>query len=157
MPAQDRPQPQDRRNDAEDDEYRGGDHRVHQERRRRLAGEQCSHAGAQNQENPGPQPGRALEEPVQANLPDGRLLQRDDLAGQLLGQRFVAARGPGKQDAEDQVGQREVQKEDPQVAGADGERGLKREDDHHDHHQPRHGPRDDLANDRGEPGGAEAG
>jgi hypothetical protein len=157
MPSQDGPQPQDRRSNAEDDECRGGDHRVHQERRCRLAGEQRSHAGAQNQEDPGPQPGRALEEPVQAGLPDGRLPQRDDLAGQFLGQRFFTARGPREQDAQHQVGQREVQKEDPQVASADGERGLERQDDHHDHHQARHGTGDNLADDGSEPGGAEAG
>jgi hypothetical protein len=69
----------------------------------------------------------------------------------------VAARGPGEQHAQREVRQREVQQEDPQVAGDDRGEGLHGEHDQRDRHEARNGAGSELADDRGEPDRAEHG
>jgi hypothetical protein len=62
-----------------------------------------------------PQPGRPLEEAVQARVRGARLPQRDHLGGQPGNERVRAIRRPGEQDAH--ARERELQQEEPELAG----------------------------------------
>lgn len=77
------------------DERGGRGGREHQERLGRLGDHHDRQAGRQQQEDCCPQPGRTLEEAVQARVMGAWLPQRDYLGGQPGNERVRAARGPG--------------------------------------------------------------
>ena len=75
----------------------------------RLRHHQHPQARRYQQEDARPEPGRALEEAVQARMVPRWLPQRHDLRGQPGDQRVRAARCPGEQETHHQVGGRELE------------------------------------------------
>jgi len=117
-----------------------------QERACRLGGQEDPHAHGRGGEDPRPEPRRLAEEPVQAGLPGSRLAQRHDLCGQLRHQRLGCRRGPRKQYAQREVGERELQQEEQLAAGGDHQDRLQGEHEGRDHQQAGDGPRRHPAN-----------
>jgi hypothetical protein len=69
-------------------------------------------SGGEEQEDACPQHGHVLEEGVQPRLVDGRRPQPDHLGGQPGGERGMPARRAGEQEAQAEIGEREVDEED---------------------------------------------
>jgi nicotinate-nucleotide--dimethylbenzimidazole phosphoribosyltransferase len=107
---------------------RHGDNRgQQQERRDGLDDHHSGQPGGRQGEYRGPQPGRALEELVQARVPAGRNPERHDFGGELGDQRLAGRRGPREQDAQDEVRERELQQEEQHAAGGEHQHGLQRQ------------------------------
>jgi hypothetical protein len=98
-----------------------------------------------------------LKEAVQAQVMGGRQAQGDHFSGKPGSERCRATGGPGKQDAHAEVRDRELQQEDPELAGADDRRGLEVEHDRGDRQQARDAPARDLSDSCGSPDRRERG
>ena len=87
----------------------------------------------------------------------GGLAQGHHLGGEPGNEGAGPARGPRKEHAHDEVGDRELEQIEPELAGGEHDGRLEGEHGGRDREQARDAARSDLANDRGEPGGDESG
>ncbi|HEX4657614.1 MAG TPA: DMT family transporter [Streptosporangiaceae bacterium] len=157
VPAQDGPEPQHGRTDPGRDERDRGDGAQQQERGGRLRRQQHREAGGEQQEDAGPEPGCALKEAVQPRVMGGGLPQGDHFGGQLSTERPGTPGGASEQDAQAEVRQREVQQEDPQIAGGQDHCGLDGEHDRRNGQQAGHRPAAEPADDDRDPRGGKPG
>ena len=92
----------------------------------RRDGHRRRQARGRGREYRGPQPGRLLEEPVQPGITGRWLAQPHHLGGQLSHQRLARRRGPREQNAQGQVGHRELKQEHQRAPGGDDQGRLQR-------------------------------
>src|SRR6266568_2764013 len=124
--AQHPDEPQGRQDGARDHAADGDGGGKQEKHRGRLYGHPRRQPRGRYGEYPRPQPGRPLEEPVQPRERGRRRAQRHHLGGQLGHQWLARGRGPGEQDAQGQVGQRELEQEEQLAASNEHHSCLQR-------------------------------